>query len=92
MAQSGTIGNNATTTGTISTSRRARGILDLSGTKLVDRPQFLEEKLRKTRGIFDAEINAFSNRMTVEFDPSLITLDKIKVSLVRRNASKSRQS
>jgi hypothetical protein len=59
-------------------SNRARGIIDLSGTRLADRPNFLEEKLLKTRGIISAEINAFSNRMTVEFDPSLISLEKIK--------------
>ncbi len=91
MVQPGNLGKDATTD-TISIGRRARGILDLSGTKLVDRPPFLEEKLRKTRGIFDAEINVFSNRITVEFDPSLITLDKIKASLMRRNASRSQQS
>jgi len=91
MVQSGTLGNDATAD-TISVGRLARGILDLSGTKLVDRPPFLEEKLRKTRGIFYAEINVFSNRVTVEFDPSLITLDKIKASLVRKNASSSPQS
>jgi hypothetical protein len=73
--------------GTVSTSHRARGILDLSRTKLGDRPLLLEEKLRKTRGVIDAEINAFSNRITVEFDPSIISLEKIKASLARSNAS-----
>lgn len=76
-----------TTTETVSTSRRARGILDLSGTKLGDRPLLLEEKLRKTRGVIDAEINAFSNRITIEFDPSIISLDKIRASLARSNGS-----
>jgi hypothetical protein len=38
----------------------------------------LEEKLLKTHGIIAAEINVFSNRMTVEFDPSLISIDKIR--------------
>ena len=84
MVQSGTAKNGAITA-TVPTGRRARGILDLSGTKLVDRPSFLEEKLRKTRGIFDAEINVFSNRITVEFHPSIISLDKIRASLAHSN-------
>jgi hypothetical protein len=49
--------------------------------RLNDRPAFLEEKLLKTRGIFTAEINAFSHRMIVEFDPTAIDLDKIKVMI-----------
>ncbi|HYY91543.1 MAG TPA: hypothetical protein VE955_06090 [Candidatus Dormibacteraeota bacterium] len=59
-------------------TRHARVILDLTGARLVDRPSFLEEKLLKTHGIIAAEINVFSNRMTVEFDPSLISIDKIR--------------
>jgi len=86
MVQSGTVRNEAIAE-PVPPSKRARGILDLSGTKLVDRPSFLEEKLRKTRGVIDAEINVFSNRITVEFDPSLITLDKIKASLAKRNGT-----
>ena len=86
MVQSGTVREQAVNA-TVSTSRRARGILDLPGTKLIDRPSFLEEKLRKTPGVIEVEINAFSNRVTVEFDPSLITLDKIKASLARRNGA-----
>jgi hypothetical protein len=70
---------------TVPASKRARGVLDISGTKLVDRPIFLEEKLRRMQGVIDVEINAFSSRITVEFDPSLITIDKIKASLARRN-------
>jgi hypothetical protein len=66
-------------------SRRARGILDLSKTKLGDRPLLLEEKLRRTKGVIDAEINVFSNRITVEFDPSIISLDKIRASLASSN-------
>jgi hypothetical protein len=62
-------------------SQRARGIIDLSGTKLIDRPSFLEEKLLKTRGVISAEINVYSNRMIVEFDPSLISLEKIKTMI-----------
>jgi hypothetical protein len=60
---------------------RARGILDISGAKLIDQPAFLEEKLLKTRGVFDAEINVFSNRIMVEFDPTLIGPDKIKTMI-----------
>lgn len=71
----------------VSTSRRARGILDLSKTKLGDRPLLLEEKLRKTRGVVEVEINVFSNRITIEFDPSLISLDKIRASLAHSNGS-----
>lgn len=76
----------------VPTSRRARGILDLSRTKLGDRPLLLEEKLRKTRGVIDAEINVFSNRIIVEFDPSLISLEKIKASLENYNGSMARDS
>jgi hypothetical protein len=86
MVQSGAVKNDPIT-GAVPTGKRARGILDLSGTKLGDRPSFLEEKLRKTAGVIDVEINVFSNRITVEFDPSLITLEKIKASLAKRNAS-----
>ena len=76
-----------TATEAVSPSRRARGILDLSTTKLGDRPLLLEEKLRKTRGVVEVEINVFSNRITIEFDPSLISLDKIRASLARSNGS-----
>ncbi len=86
MVQSGTVREQAVNA-TVPTSRRARGILDLSRTKLIDRPSFLEEKLRKTPGVIEVEINAFSNRVTVEFDPSLITLDRIKASLAGRNGA-----
>ena len=47
----------------------------------------MEEKLRKTRGVIEAEINAFSNRITIEFDPSLISLEKIRASLAHTNGS-----
>ncbi|HXL50770.1 MAG TPA: hypothetical protein VN949_03050 [Candidatus Limnocylindrales bacterium] len=84
MVQSGTVKNGAIAAA-VPTGRRARGILDLSRTKLGDRPSFLEEKLRKTRGVIDAEINVFSNRITIEFDPSIISLDRIRASLARSN-------
>jgi len=84
MVQSGTVKNGAIAAA-VPTGRRARGILDLSRTKLGDRPSFLEEKLRKTRGVIDGEINVFSNRITIEFDPSIISLDRIRASLGRSN-------
>jgi len=84
MVQSGTVKNGAIAAA-VPTGRRARGILDLSRTKLGDRPSFLEEKLRKTRGVIDAEINVFSNRITIEFDPTIISLDRIRASLARSN-------
>jgi heavy-metal-associated domain-containing protein len=68
-------------------SQRARGIIDLSVTKLMDRPSFLEEKLLKTRGVISAEINVYSNRMVVEFDPSLISLEKIKTMIKATSTS-----
>ncbi len=61
--------------------QHARVVLDVSGTRLIDRPAFLEERLLKTHGIVAAEINVFSNRMIVEFDPSIINLDKIKAMI-----------
>jgi len=86
MVQPGTVRGEPPTVA-IPTGKRARGVLDISGTKLVDRPTFLEEKLRRMQGVIDVEVNAFSSRITVEFDPSLITLDKIKASVARRNGS-----
>ena len=65
--------------------QRARGVLDLSGTKLIDRPAFLEENLLKTSGVIAAEINAFSHRIIVEFDPSLISLDRTKAIIKAGN-------
>lgn len=38
----------------------------------------MEERLLKTRGVLSVEINAFSGRIAVEFDPSIISLDAIK--------------
>ncbi len=81
------VGKMEAITSAVSTRRRARGILDLSRTKLGDRPLLLEEKLRKTRGVIDAKINVFSNRITIEFDPSVINLDKIRASLASSNGS-----
>src|SRR5690349_2227621 len=67
------------------TNQRAGVILDLSGTKLVDRPAILEDKLLKSRGIVTAEINAFSSRIIVEFDPSLTNLDKVRALISTNN-------
>jgi len=86
MVQPGTV-RGEPATAVVPTGKRARGVLDISGTKLADRPTFLEEKLRRMQGVIDVEINAFSSRITVEFDPSLVTLDKIKASVARRNGS-----
>ncbi len=61
-----------------SKSPRTRSVLDISYSKPWDRPVLLEEKLLKTPGVISAEINAFSSRIRVEFDPSQITLDKVK--------------
>jgi len=47
----------------------------------------LEEKLHKTRGVIEVEINVFSNRITIEFDPSVISLDKVRASLAHSNGS-----
>jgi hypothetical protein len=58
--------------------RHARGIIDVSQRKLADVPFVLEETLRKTRGVFSVQFNAFSGKFVVEFDPSVISLDKIR--------------
>ncbi len=64
-------------------AHRARGIIDISRISLADVPLALEEKLRKSRGIFSVQLNAFSKKLTVEFDPSIITLDKIRKTVTR---------
>jgi hypothetical protein len=46
--------------------------------KLADIPFVLEDALRKTRGIFSVQFNAFSGKLVVEFDPSVISLNKIR--------------
>lgn len=86
MVQSRTVKSEAVTEA-VPAGHRARGILDLSKTKLGDRPLLLEERLREKPGVIDAEINAFSNRITIEFDPSIISLEKIRASLARSKAS-----
>ena len=64
-------------------AHRARGVIDISRISLADVPLALEEKLRKSRGIFSVQLNAFSKKLTVEFDPSIITLDKIRKTVTR---------
>ncbi len=73
--------------GTEAEPLRSRGILDVSYSKLWDHPVLLEEKLLKTPGVVSAEINAFSNRIRVEFDPSQTTMDKIKKVISTRKDS-----
>ncbi len=73
--------------GTEAEPLRSRGILDVSYSKLWDRPVLLEEKLLKIPGVVSAEINAFSNRIRIEFDPSQTTLDKIKKIIATRKDS-----
>ena len=63
---------------------RARVILDSSKIGLSDRPSFLEEQLLKTNGILGVEINAFSGRIAIEFDPTLVNLETIKKIISRR--------
>ena len=50
---------------------------------LADVPLALEEKLRESKGVFYVQLNAFSKKLTVEFDPSIITLDKIRKTVTR---------
>jgi len=64
-------------------THRARGIIDISRITLADVPRALEEKLRKSKGVFSVQRNAFSKKLTVEFDPSIITLDKIRKTVTR---------
>jgi cation transport ATPase len=58
-------------------AHKARGIIDISQMTLVDIPLTIEEKLRKTKGVFSVQINAFSKKLAIEFDPSIISLDEI---------------
>ena len=59
-------------------ARRARGILELSEAAMVEPLSLVEQKLLKTKGVFSAEVNVFSKRITVEFDPSVISLETIR--------------
>ena len=64
---------------------RARGIVDIGEQRLSDVPFALKEALRKTKGVLSAQLNAFSRKLVVEFDPSLISLDEIKEKLVKQS-------
>ena len=61
-----------------SRSGHARGILDLSEVAMAEPSLLVEEKLLKTKGVISAEVNVFSKRITVEFDPSVIGLETIR--------------
>ena len=65
-------------------SGRARGILDLSAVATVEPPSLVAEKLLKTKGVTSAEVNVFSKKITVEFDPSLISLEVIRKIIGRQ--------
>ncbi len=64
-------------------THRARGIIDISRITLADVPFALEERLRKSKGISSVQVNAFSKKLNVEFDPSIITLDRIRKAITR---------
>ena len=68
---------------------RARVILDSSKIGLSDRPSLLEEQLLKTNGVLGVEINVFSGRIAIEFDPTLVNLETIKKIISRRFDSSS---
>jgi len=59
-------------------THHARGIIDIGQRKLSDVPFALEEALRKTPGVLSVQLNAFSGKLVVEFDSSIISLDKIR--------------
>ena len=64
-------------------THKARGIIDISQMTLTDIPFAVEEKLRKTKGVFSVQINAFSKKLAIEFDPSIISLDEIVKKISR---------
>ena len=70
---------------------RARIILDSSNIGLSDRPSLIEEQLLKTNGILDVEINVFSGKIAIEFDPTLVNLETIK-KIISRKFGPSTQS
>lgn len=63
--------------------KRARGIIDISEITLKDVPVAVEEKLGKVKGVFSAKVNTFSQKLTVEFDPSAISLQRIRREISR---------
>ena len=58
--------------------------MDISEQKLSDLPFALEEALRKTKGVLSVQLNAFSRKLVVEFDPSLVSLDQIKEKVIEQ--------
>lgn len=64
-------------------AQHARGIIDISQQRLSDIPFAIEEALRKTVGVFSVQLNAFSRKLVVEFDPSVISLDQIREKVFR---------
>jgi hypothetical protein len=60
----------------------ARGIIDISQIKLGDVPLAIEERLRKSKGMFSVQVNAFSKKLAVEFDPLVISLEEIKKTVI----------
>lgn len=62
---------------------KARGVIDISHLTLIDIPLTIEERLRKTKGVFSVQINAFSKKLAIEFDPSVISLDEIVKKISR---------
>lgn len=66
------------------TTRRAMGILDFPKT-LVQIPLLLQEKLEKISGVSSVEINVFSKKIIVQFDPSITNLEKIRKVLGSKN-------
>jgi len=72
-----------------SKSPRSRAVIDVSYSRLRDRPALLEEKLIQSPGIVKAEINVFSNRIKVEFDPLLTTIEEIRRAIKAMEESSS---
>jgi hypothetical protein len=81
---SGTDDSNEILPASSTQAHRARGIIDISRVTLDDVPVAIEDRLRKSKGIFSAQVNAFSKKLAVEFDPSIISLDKILKIITRR--------
>ena len=64
-------------------THKARGIIDISHMTLTDIPFTIEDRLRKTKGVFSVQINAFSKKLAIEFDPWVISLDEIVKKISR---------
>ena len=76
-------GHDETLHAELALTHKARGIIDISHLVLADIPLTMEERLRKTRGVFSVQINAFSKKLAIEFDPSVISLDEIVKKISR---------